>query len=135
MIRFSARAHTESRKLLDALERAERAGLSRAGSALRKTAMRSIRTAPGASSPGAAPHTRRGLLRRSILDALVEEAGRQSEVVGPSRDIIGLAGKAHEFGGKFRSETFDERAFMRPAMSLVANQLPAFFAGTVKKIN
>ena len=134
MIRFRAHAWLDYRRLQTALARAEKRGVARVAAAIRLTAVRSIRASRVASAPGRPPHTRYGRLRRAILYALLEEDGYPGAIIGPSFDLFGLAGKAHEFGGKFRKEYYPKRPFMRPALqSVIANQLPDIFRNSVGK--
>lgn len=116
------------------VKRAEIRSLSHAAAAVRLRAARSIKQSPRRhpSLPGTPPHTRRGLLPKSILYALLEERGIPVAIVGPSFNLIGLSGKAHEFGDHFRGSDYPERPYMGRALSVIANQLPVFFAGSVK---
>ena len=127
MLRFAARAWVDRRRVMDALRRSRRKGLFRAAGAIRVQAARSIIQSASPSEPGRPPHTRKGLLRRSILFAIQEERGLLSAIIGTSYDILGPAGRAHEFGGRFRKEVYPKRPFMEPALSVVANRLPEFF--------
>lgn len=129
MLRLTSRAWVDYRRVAAATKRGERRALTRAAAAIRLTAARSIRQSRNASVPGSPPHTRQGRLRRAILYALLEEDGFQAAFIGPSVDLFGTAGKAHEFGGYFRGELYPERPFMQPALSLIGNRLPAFFSG------
>ena len=129
MLRFTARAWVEHRRVSDTLRRSARRGLFRAAGAIRLQAARSIIQSASPSEPGRPPHSRKGLLRRSILFAVKEDGGLLAAVIGTSHDILGPAGRAHEFGGRFRREVFPKRPFMAPALNVVANKLPNFFRG------
>jgi hypothetical protein len=135
MIRFSARGQVDYRKVMRAMKRAEVRGITHAAAALRLRAARSIKVSPRSrpSAPGSPPRTRRGLLPKSILYALLEEGGTPVAVVGPSFNLVGLSGKAHEFGGAFRGADYPARPYMKPALSVIANRLPAFFVDSVKE--
>ena len=135
MIRLGARGCLDYRKAMTVVKRAEIKSLSHAAAAIRLQAVRSIRQSPRSrpAAPGSPPHTRKGLLRRSILYALIEENVAPAAIVGPSFDLAGLSGKAHEFGGQFRGVDFPVRPFMGPALDVIANRLPSFFAGSVKE--
>jgi hypothetical protein len=111
------------------MHRAKRRGRIRAAAAIRLQAARSIIQSASPSAPGRPPHTRKGLLRRSILFALQEEHGLLAAIIGTSHDILGPAGRAHELGGRFRKEDYPKRPFMEPALSVVSNRLPDFFRG------
>jgi len=127
MLRFTARAWIDRRRFEDTVRRANRRGLIRAAAAIRLQAARSIIQSASPSQPGRPPHTRKGLLRRSILYALKEEGGLLAALIGTSYDILGPAGRAHEFGGRFRREVFPKRAFMKPALNVIANKMPEMF--------
>ena len=102
---------------------------SRAAASVRKTAMRSIRRRKGPSSPGSPPHTKTRRLPRSIL----YDVNKQQEyaIIGPAHHLIGLAGAAHEFGGRFRGAQFPVRSFMRPALNLTLPRLPSMWTGSI----
>jgi len=127
MLRFTTRAWCDRRRFEDALRRANRRGLIRAAAAIRHQAARSIIQSASPSQSGRPPHTRKGLLRRSILYALKEEGGLLTAVIGTSYSILGPAGRAHELGGRFRREVYPRRPFMEPALSVIANRMPEFF--------
>jgi phage gpG-like protein len=97
--------------------------LGHAGAAIRLAARRSIRRRKTASMPGSPPSTRRGRLKQSI---------RYVVLIGPAYDIIGTAGKAHEFGGRYRRETYPKRPFMGPALEKVKDRLPKMWANSVR---
>lgn len=79
------------------MQKASRA-LVRAGSYVRKVARSSIKRSPESSRPGEPPHTRRGVLKRSILYAAEDD--RKSVYVGPSFMDMGVIGGLHERGGR-----------------------------------
>ena len=134
MIRFAGGGSVDYKKAMAAVKRAEIRSLSHAAAAIRLQAVRSIRQSPRnhSAAPGSPPHTRKGQLRRAILYALLEENGTPFAIVGPSFDLVGLSGKAHEFGGPYRGGDYPARPFMGPALDVIANRLPGFFAGAVK---
>jgi len=135
MIRFAGGGSVDYRKAMQAIRRAEIRSLSHAAAAIRLQAVRSIRQSPRnqPSAPGTPPHTRKGQLRRAILYALLEENGMPFAIVGPSFDLVGLSGKAHEFGGPYRGGNYPARPYMSPALDVIANRLPAFFAGSIQE--
>jgi phage gpG-like protein len=104
--------------------------LGHAGAAIRLAARRSIRRRKTASMPGSAPSTRRGRLKQSIRFAVDTQRG--VVLIGPAYDIIGTAGKAHEFGGRYRRETYPKRPFMGPALEKVKDRLPKMWANSVR---
>ena len=80
--------------------------------------------------PGTPPNTRRGQLKRSIVYAMDKQRG--VALIGPDFDIVGVAGKAHEFGGRFRRERYPKRPFMGPALEKVKDRLPSLWANSVR---
>lgn len=88
--------------------------LGHGSAAIRRTAGESIAVAEGPSQPGTPPHTRRRQLKRAIRFDVDRQ--KQESVIGPIASLVGEAGAAHEFGGEFRGEEYDERAFMGPAL-------------------
>ena len=135
MIRFAGGGSVDYRKVMKAIRRAEIRSLSHAAGAIRRHAARSIRQSPRSqpSAPGTPPRTRKGRLRKSILYALLDESGVPAAIVGPSFDLVGLSGKAHEFGGHFRGGDYPKRPFMGPALDVISNRLPSFFAGSIRE--
>jgi hypothetical protein len=133
VIRFAARGTVDYKRVAAAMKRAEIRSLSHAAAALRLHAAQSIRSGARPSAPGSPPHTRKGLLRKSILHALVEENGTPVALVGPSFNLVGLSGKAHELGGAYRGQDYPARPYMKPALSVIANRLPSFFSDSVKE--
>ena len=104
--------------------------LGHAAASIRLIARRSIRQRQTAAMPGTPPNTRRGQLKRSISYALDKERG--VALIGPDFEVVGPAGKAHEFGGKFRRERYPKRPFMGPALEKVKNRLPSMWAGSIR---
>ena len=133
MIRMRVTTRFFAKRVMSKVERANIRSLFRAAGLIRTTALRSIRKRKkdGAPSPpGQPPRTRRGRLREAILFAV--DRRRQSAVIGPDRRIVGTSGAAHEFGGIFRGERFDRRAFMGPALIKTKDRLPKMWAGSVR---
>ncbi len=104
--------------------------LGHAGAAIRLVARRSIRRRKTASMPGSAPNTRRGRLKQSIRYALDKQRG--VVLIGPDFEVVGTAGKAHEFGGRFRREVYPKRPFMGPALEKVKDRLPSMWASSIR---
>ena len=119
-------AKTVQRKANDGSIRA----LGHAAAAIRLTARRSIRRSPTYSDPGTPPHTRRGLLREGILYAVEKDAARA--VIGPTFEMVGTSGSAHEFGGRYRGDNYPARPFMGPALEAIRPRLPSFWAASVR---
>ena len=103
--------------------------LGHAGAAIRLTARRSIRRRKKASLEGTPPNTRRGQLKRAIVYSV--EKNRGLVVIGPQKDVVGTAGKAHEFGGRYRREQYPKRPFMGPALAKVKDRLPPMWANSI----
>jgi hypothetical protein len=104
--------------------------LGHAGAAIRLTARRSIRRRKKASLEGTPPNTRRGQLKRAIVYSV--EKNRGLVVIGPQKDVVGTAGKAHEFGGRYRREHYPKRPFMGPALAKVKDRLPSRWANSIR---
>lgn len=71
--------------------------LGRAGAYIRGIARKSIKVSKDYSKPGSPPHSRRGQLKNAIVYFV--EPSKQSAVIGPTFEEIGLIGRRHEFGG------------------------------------
>jgi len=104
--------------------------LRRAGAYVRKSARNAVSRSSKASSPGTPPHTRRGLLKRSILFGV--EKNRMAVVIGPAKTFIGISMTAHEFGGMYRRRKYPKRPLMGPALVKTAPALPKLWADSVK---
>jgi phage gpG-like protein len=104
--------------------------LGHAAASIRLIARRSIRRRQTAAMPGTPPNTRRGQLKRSIVYAVDKQRG--IALIGPDFDVVGVAGKAHEFGGRFRRERYPKRPFMGPALEKVKDRLPPLWANSVR---
>jgi phage gpG-like protein len=104
--------------------------LGHAAASIRLIARRSIRRRQTAAMPGTPPNTRRGQLKRSIMYSLDKQRG--VALIGPDFDVVGTAGKAHEFGGNFRRERYPKRPFMGPALEKVKDRLPSMWAGSIR---
>ncbi len=104
--------------------------LGHAAATIRLVARRSIRRRKTAAMPGTPPNTRRGQLKRSIVYALDKQRG--VALIGPDFDVVGAAGKAHEFGGRFRRERYPKRPFMGPALEKVKDRLPPMWANSIR---
>lgn len=116
--------------VLAAVKRGNAVALRRAGAYVRTTVRHGVVKSAKSSAPGARPHTRRGLLKRSILFGV--DSTRQSVVIGPARSIIGISMTAHEFGGLYRRRNYPKRPFMGPALLKTAPQLPKLWEDSLK---
>lgn len=130
MIRVSVAIRVQPKKVLDRVRQANFKNLAHAGASIRLVARRSIRKRKKASPEGSPPNTRKGQLRRAIAYRVEKQRG--AVVIGPDASIVGTAGKAHEFGGRYRRETFPKRPFMGPALAKVKSRLPRMWANSVR---
>lgn len=130
MIGVKVTTRSDVQQVLARAKRAEIRSLGHAGAAIRLTARRSIRRGRSQSSPGTPPHTRRGQLKRAIQYGVVKE--QELVVIGPTEDVVGQAGKAHEFGGRYRREQYPKRPFMGPALEKMIPRLPKMWADSVR---
>ena len=124
------RIEFDENQVLGAAKRGNTKALTRVGAYVRKTARNAVSRSRSASAPGKPPHTRRGLLKRSILFGVEKE--RQAVVIGPAFQFIGIAMTAHEFGGKYRRRKYPKRPLMGPTLTKAAPQLPKLWEDTVK---
>ena len=114
----------------NAVRRGAVRSLRQAGAYVRKAARHAVRKSDSASAPGTPPHTRRGLLKNSLLFGV--EKSRMAVVIGPAHSFIGIAMTAHEFGGKFRRRKYPKRALMGPTLQKTAPQISKMWAESVK---
>jgi hypothetical protein len=130
MISAKAKTKMDTGKVVKAARAGSITSLGHAGAALRLQARHSIKKAKKASQAGSPPNTRKGRLRNAIMFAVSKSP--PWGVIGPDVDVAGTSGQAHEFGGRYKKEHYDKRAFMGPALEKVRPRLPAFWAGSVK---
>lgn len=134
-------------KVVDALDKASRRALSKAGAFIRQRAKTSIRPRKRSSLPGQPPHSHTGLLRQLILFGY--DPGTRSVVVGPAK-INRSTGAPHvlEFGGRTVIETYrhrrgrvqkvrrqvtiEARPYMGPALEEERPSLPKHWANSVR---
>ena len=117
-------------KVLNAVKSGNVKALRSAGAYVRKSARHAVSRSSKASSPGTPPHTRRGLLKRSILFGV--EKQRQSVVIGPAKSLIGVSMTAHEFGGMYRRRKYPKRPLMGPTLVKATPALPKLWKDSVK---
>ncbi len=115
--------------LVARIARASRDILRRAGAYVRRVAQRKVATSPKPSQPGSPPHSRKGLLKRSILFG---SDGDSSVLVGPGFNLVGPSMSAHEFGGKYRRERYPKRPLMGPSLKESAPHLAEMWKDAVK---
>ena len=103
--------------------------LRRAGAYVRRVAQKKVTTSPKPSQPGSPPHSRKGLLKRSILFG---SDGDRSVLVGPGFNLVGPSMSAHEFGGKYRRERYPKRPLMGPSLKESAPHVAKMWRDAVK---
>ena len=118
----------------DAVRNAVRRGgvksLRQAGAYVRKAARHAVKKSSRASAAGTPPHTRRGLLRNSILFRV--EKHRMAVVIGPAYEFVGISMTAHEFGGMYRRRRYPKRPLMGPTLQKTAPNISKMWADSVK---
>jgi len=129
-IGMKVRTRADIPRVLRAARRANIESLAHAGASVRLTARRSIRQSTRPSDPGCPPRTRRGQLRRSIRYSV--EKHQQRVVIGPEYRTVGQSARAHEFGGRYRTQRYPRRPFMGPALEKTRDRLPTHWAGSVR---
>ena len=125
------RLELDSRRLLGTVNKANYSSLRSAGAYVRKAARNAVFISKHASKEGTPPHTRRGLLKRSILFGV--DKSRMSVVIGPAKKFIGVSMTAHEFGGMYRRRRYPKRPLMGPTLNRTAPELPKLWANAVKR--
>ncbi len=131
MTNTNVRIEFDSNAVRNAVKKGSPKPLTRAGAYIRKSARNAVSRSKKSSSPGSPPHTRRGLLKRSILFGV--ERQRMTVVIGPAESFIGISMTAHEFGGIYRHRKYPKRPLMGPTLLKVAPQLPKLWEDSVKK--
>ncbi len=133
----------DRKAVLDAVDKAKRAVLSKAGAFIRTVARTSIRKRKGPAPPGSLPHSHVGLLRNFILFGY--DRASDSVVFGPVKlNKPTEAPRVLEHGGtttvtKFsrgrlrkRRVRIKARPFMGPALEKERPKLPKLWAGSVR---
>lgn len=119
----------ESKKVLAAADKGIFQGLNRAAFVIRQTAQGSIVKSNVPAAPGQPPHTRRGRLRTSLWYDVDKKA--QVAVIGPRSTFVGVSAAAHEFGGRYKLQTYQPRPFMGPSLNQAAPRLGSQWEGVV----
>jgi hypothetical protein len=122
------RIEFNDRAIIDAAERGSREALSRSGAYVRKTARNKVLRSETSSSPGIPPHSRKGLLKRSIVFGLDRTC--ESVLIGPAYNHMGPA--MHEYGGRFRGRSYPKRPLMGPSLQQAAPHLSKFWEDSIK---
>lgn len=130
MIALRVKTRSDVQKVLAQTRQAQITNLGHVGAAIRLAARRSIRRNKRQSAAGTPPHTRRGQLKRAIVYAVEPSAERVT--VGPTHQVVGRAGSAHEHGGRYKRERYQKRPFMGPALEKTIPRLPRMWAGSVR---
>lgn len=133
----------DRKAVLDAVDKAKRAVLSKAGAFIRTIARTSIRKRKGSAPAGEPPHSHVGLLRNFILFGY--DRASDSVVVGPAKlNKPTEAPRVLEHGGvttvtKFsrgkrrkRRASIAARPFMGPALEKERPKLPLLWRGSVR---
>lgn len=129
--------------VLDAVDKAKRTVLSKAGAFIRTVARTSIRKRKGSAPPGSPPHSHVGLLRNFILFGY--DRASDSVVVGPAKsNKPNEAPRVLEHGGVTTTTRFARgkrrklrvrvaaRPFMGPALEKERPKLPALWRNSVQ---
>ena len=126
----NVRVEFDNQTLKKAVQKSGSKPLTRAGAYIRKSARNAVSRSKHSSLPGKPPHTRCGLLKRSILFGVEKE--RMSVVIGPAESFIGISMTAHEFGGVYRKRKYPKRSLMGPTLINVAPKLPKLWENSIK---
>ena len=114
---FGAKATTTTdiKKVTKAVDKGAFRSFSHAAARIRKTAAESIVKSKEPSRPGAPPTTRK---KRShnLPFAIRFAANKEGAVIGPRHSVVGTSGEAHEKGGEYEGDQFEQRPFMEPAL-------------------
>lgn len=129
-IAFALEAKIQLRldRIRQAVDRAKAGSIRAAAYVVSTTAKGKIKTSAETSEPGQPPTTRRGLLRRAVQYAVTQD--KSLAVIGPAFSVVGTAGQAHEFGGRYKGQSFPARPFMRPALEESLDQFAGAFRGS-----
>jgi len=130
MIALTVRVVDEFRRIETAAEAATRRYLFKAAGYLGTVARQSIRRSGRPAAPGRPPHTQTGRLKNAIR--FYVDRARQLALIGPTVDVVGIAGAEHEHGGRRRAEDFPPRPFMGPALQKTRPKLPELYRQSFK---
>lgn len=104
--------------------------LKRAGAYVRQSTRNSIRRSDNSSTPGSPPHTRHGLLKRSILFGV--DKAHLKVFIGPGHRFVGVSMTAHEYGGNYMGRRYPKRPLMKPVLLKTAKELLKLWKNAVK---
>jgi hypothetical protein len=130
----------DRKAVTDAMDKASKKALSKAGAFIRQTAKSSMRKRKKASAPGSPPSVHVGTLKKLLYFAY--DPAQRSVVIGPQAFAKGEAGPLNEFGGRAlrrdrrtrqkHTVTYPPRPFMAPALAKELPKLPSRWANSVK---
>lgn len=120
----------DSAAVVNAVRNGNLKALRQAGAYVRKSARNSVKKSKHSSIAGTPPHTRRGLLKRSLLFGV--EPRRMAVVIGPAFKFVGISMTAHEFGGMYRHRKYPKRPLMGPTLIKTAPQISKLWTDSVK---
>jgi len=140
MIGATVRIEDHTVRLQQAVSKAAFKNAAHAAASIRKTEIESIKFGKGPSAPGTPPHThgreftkkgkkRKGVLQRAIAFWADRETGEA--VIGPRFKIAGTSGSAHEFGGRYKGQTYPERPFAAPALEQNLSRFAGSWKGSI----
>lgn len=128
MIGMKVRITDNTKEVTKAVDKAAFRNFSHAAGSISKDVKSTLEQADGPSEPGTPPHThRRKFLQRAVRFA----ADKEGAVIGPMASVVGTAGKAHEFGGEYKTSTYPERPFMLPALERALPRFAGEWTGSV----
>jgi hypothetical protein len=105
----------ETARVVEAAQKAGFKNYAHAGASIRKSARGRIHKDTKPSEPGEPPHTA-GRGGHNLPGSIVFDFTAEDVEVGPRFSIVGEAGAAHELGGEFHDQQFDERPYMLPSL-------------------
>ena len=129
----------DQKKVIGAMNRAERRVLSKFGAFVRQGARSSIRKRKSASAPGSPPSSHSGLLKRNIF--FVYDRNRSNVIIGPvllgkgtnAPELLEHGGVATRRKRKRRVRTtYRPRPFMGPAFEREKPKLPQMWKDSVR---
>lgn len=127
---MKVRIEFDSAHVIAIVERGNATALRRAGAYIRKAARNKVSQSEHASIPGTPPHTRRGLLKNSLLFGYDKQ--RKCVVIGPAENIIGTAMYPHEHGAVYHTRRYPKRPLMVPTLEGASSKLPKLWENSVK---
>lgn len=130
MIDAKTKTEWDERRLREEIDRTTFRSIRSAAFAISRTAKASIEKSDKPSDPGSPPATR-GRGGHNLRGAIFVDADTDSAVIGPRASIVGDVGAAHEFGGTYKGDKFDERSFMGPALEANLDRFARGWSGQV----